>query len=138
VKAISKILLEERTVKETANDEVHNSVSASRAKATGTKTTLCHISRHKMNNENGNYFPQSNGGGWRCILRCVSVGEASAVLVRQTGSIRLIPQTSDRQLGNSASFPLIVPDPELTEIVLDDTDEYLVIANKKLWAVMRI
>ena len=33
-------------------------------------------------------------------------------------------------------FIVIVPDPEVAEIVLSDTDEYLILANKKLWDVM--
>lgn len=35
------------------------------------------------------------------------------------------------QLGCSAMFPLVIPDPHVTEVDLDETDEFLIIANKR-------
>ena len=35
------------------------------------------------------------------------------------------------QLGYSAMFPLVIPDPHVTEVELDETDECLIIANKR-------
>lgn len=35
------------------------------------------------------------------------------------------------QLGHSAMFPLVIPDPHVTEVELDETDECLIIANKR-------
>uniref|UniRef100_A0A146LZ42 Protein phosphatase PHLPP-like protein n=1 Tax=Lygus hesperus TaxID=30085 RepID=A0A146LZ42_LYGHE len=40
------------------------------------------------------------------------------------------------QIGNSAMFPLVVPDPHVTEITLRDHDEFLIMANKRLWEVV--
>jgi PH domain/leucine-rich repeat-containing protein phosphatase len=141
VKAIPKILLEERTVKETVNDYMkYTLLSAHRelkqqGQKSGVCATLCHISRTRITNDNTAYNPYNNNGR-RFILRVASVGEASAVLIRQAGSSRLTAGNSKTKIGCSSNYPLAIPDPELSEILLGDTDEYLVLANKKLWEVM--
>lgn len=140
VKAIPKILLEERTVKETASDYMkYTLLSAHRElKQQGQKhgvcATLCHISRTKSSTD----IYSHGGSSKRFILRVSSVGEATAYLVRRSGYVKLTPSTPKRQIGNSASFPLIIPDPEVSEVTLGDQDEYLIMANKKLWEVIDI
>uniref|UniRef100_A0A336KQA3 CSON012944 protein n=1 Tax=Culicoides sonorensis TaxID=179676 RepID=A0A336KQA3_CULSO len=141
-KCIPKILLEERTVKETAPDYMkYTMLSAHRelkqqGQKQGVCATLCHISRSKYNNnEIMSYYP-TPAGGRRFILRTANVGDSEAILVRQNGLVNLTKVTPNRKIGYSASYPLILPDPEVSEVALSDVDEYLIIANKKLWEVM--
>ncbi|CAD7086127.1 unnamed protein product [Hermetia illucens] len=140
VKVIPKILLEERTVKETSREYMkYTLLSAHRelrhnGQKHGVCATLCHISRQKISHD----YSATSSQGRKFVLRIASVGEASAYLIRKTGCVRLTPSTPRRQIGNSASFPLVVPDPELSELVLGEQDEYLVIGNKKLWEIMDI
>lgn len=142
VKCIPKILLEERTVKETAPDYMkYTMLSAHRelkqqGQKQGVCATLCHISRSKYNNNEIMSYYQNPAGGRRFILRTANVGDSEAILVRQNGVLNLTKVTKNRKIGYSASYPLILPDPEVSEIALSDVDEYLIIANKKLWEVM--
>lgn len=141
VKAIPKILLEERTVKETAADYMkYTLLSAHRelkqlGQKSGVCATLCHISRSKITSENSAYHPFPTNGR-RFILRVASVGEASAVLIRQNGAAKLTSGNSKTKIGSSYNFPANIPNPEYAEVLLGETDEYLVLANKKLWDVM--
>lgn len=137
-KIIPKILLEERTVKETATDYMKYTIlSAHRelkrqAQKQGVSATLCHITRTNSNRENSGLYQKQR----RYILRVASVGDACAYLIRQTGNLKLTPTTHNRQIGFSSSYPVIIPDPEICELTLGDMDEYLIIANRKLWEVM--
>ncbi|XP_054282489.1 protein phosphatase PHLPP-like protein isoform X2 [Macrosteles quadrilineatus] len=135
VKAVPRILLEERTVKETASDYMkYTLLSAHRelkeaGQRCGLCAVVCHITRQWV------------GGPRRYVLRIASVGEAKALLSRTTGSLTFAhapPQSVRSQLGNSAMFPMVVPDPHVTEIVLTEQDEFLIIANKSLWEVMSV
>lgn len=140
VKVVPKILLEERTVKETSSEYMkYTLLSAHRelkqqGQKFGVTGTICHISRTKVPPESINYNHQSNGR--RFILRVASVGEGIAVLIRQNGVVKLTKGSSNTKIGASYSFPNVLPDPECTEVILGDHDEYLVIANKKLWDVL--
>ncbi|XP_058452198.1 protein phosphatase PHLPP-like protein [Malaya genurostris] len=141
IKAIPKILLEERTVKETANDYMkYTLLSAHRElKQLGQQevvnATLCHISRSKIPSEAMSYLPQA-AGGRKFILRVACIGDSSVVLVKHNRCIQLTSGKSYKKLGLSVNFSEIVPDPEVQEVVLSDADEYLVIGNKKLWEVI--
>ncbi|XP_055680740.1 protein phosphatase PHLPP-like protein [Lutzomyia longipalpis] len=138
IKSIPKLLLEERTVKETAADYMKYTLLAAhrelkqQGQKCGISVTLCHISRTKSPDSPG-YSPQA---GKRYVLRVASVGESTALLIRRNGNVKLTLSTPNRQIGNSANFPLVIPDPETCEVVLGEQDEYLVIANKKLWEVV--
>ncbi|XP_055381976.1 protein phosphatase PHLPP-like protein isoform X2 [Condylostylus longicornis] len=140
VKCIPKLLLEERTVKETAGEYMkYTLLSAHRelkhhGQKYGVCATLCHISRDKTNND----CVSSAVQGRKFVLRIASVGEASAYLIRKNGYVKLTPGNSKRKIGSSASFPVIVPDPEISEVTLGDQDDYLIIANKKLWEIVEI
>uniref|UniRef100_A0A1B0DQW8 PPM-type phosphatase domain-containing protein n=1 Tax=Phlebotomus papatasi TaxID=29031 RepID=A0A1B0DQW8_PHLPP len=137
-KSVPKLLLEERTVKETATDYMKYTLLAAhrelkqQGQKCGISVTLCHISRTKSPDSPG-YSPQT---GKRYVLRVASVGESTALLIRRNGNVKLTLSTPNRQIGNSASFPLVVPDPETCEVVLGEQDEYLVLANRKLWEVV--
>lgn len=138
-KVIPKILLDERTVKETADDYMkYTLLSAHRelkqqGQRQGVSAILCHIS---LEREHLAQYHLKSINKRKFILRVASVGEISAILVRQSGNVKLTPITQNRQIGNSAGFPMVVPDPDICEVTLSDQDEYLVIANKKLWEVL--
>ena len=141
VKAIPKILLEERTVKETANDymkytllSAHRELKQQGQKA-GVTATLCHISRTKVPTDNNTYHAYQTNGR-KFVLRIATVGEGGAVLIRQNNVMKLTSGKTKTKIGCSQNYPLVVPDPECNEIILGDQDEYLVMANKKLWDVM--
>lgn len=40
------------------------------------------------------------------------------------------------QLGCSALFPLVLPDPHVVELELRESDDFLVLANQRLWEVV--
>lgn len=142
VKAVPKILLEERTVKETANDYMkYTLLSAHRelkqqGQKSGVTATLCHISRTKVANNEPTTYHAFQTNGRKFVLRIATVGEGSAILIRQDSFLKLTSGNSKSKIGCSFNFPLVVPDPECNEIILGDQDEYLIMANKKLWDVM--
>lgn len=141
VKAVPKILLEERTVKETANDYMkYTLLSAHRelkqqGQKSGVTATLCHISRTKVSNETTAYHAYQTNGR-KFVLRTATVGEGSAILIRQNNFMKLTSGNAKTKIGCSFSFPAVIPDPECNEIILGDQDEFLIMANKKLWEVM--
>lgn len=136
VTAIPKILLDERTVKETATDYMKYTIlSAHRelkqqGQRQGVCAILCHIS---VDSANATTFSNIRR---RFVLRVATVGQAEGILIRKTGTLKLTPTTPKRQIGNSALFPVSIPDPEVCEIPLNDEDEYLVMGNRKLWKVL--
>nr|CAD7598394.1 unnamed protein product [Timema genevievae] len=149
VRAVPRILLEERTVKETASEYMkYTMLSAHRElKEKGQKYgvcgTLCHICRTKPTSAQSNYLP----GSQRYVLRVASVGEARAVICRRNGPVtlsRVIGNTASQnnlnrsQIGCSSRFPLVIPDPQITEVTLEDHDEFLIVANKRFWEVVDV
>lgn len=168
VTAIPKILLEERTVKETAASYMrYTLLSAHRelrdkGQRHGVCALLCHVSMQQQQQQPT--MPQTGDTdpllavAQRCrfVLRVASVGQAQAILIRRHSHVQLTPPsvqppgptksttttamaasaTPNRQLGHAASYPLVLPDPEVCEIALNDQDEYLVLGNKRLWDVM--
>uniref|UniRef100_A0A6E8VYW2 PPM-type phosphatase domain-containing protein n=1 Tax=Anopheles coluzzii TaxID=1518534 RepID=A0A6E8VYW2_ANOCL len=142
VKAIPKILLEERTVKETANDYMKYTLLSAhrelkqRGQQEAVNVTLCHIARSRLPTEAMSYLPQTVASGRKFILRVATVGESSAVLIKHNRCVLLNKGSPARKLGLSANFPVTVPDPEVQEVVLTDADEYLVLGNRKLWEVI--
>lgn len=141
IQSIPKILLDERTVKETAGDYMkYTLLSAHRelkqqGQRNGISVVLCHISLSKDLGRSMYHHPSINTKR-RFILRIASVGETSAIIIRRIGNVKLTPPTPKRQLGLSGNYPINIPDPEVCELPLGDQDEYLVIANKRLWDVM--
>lgn len=133
VTSIPKILLDERTIKETAADYMkYTLLSAHRelkdqGQRKGVCAILCHISL--CNDHTAATRP-------RFVLRVACVGQVQGILIRKTGSLKLTPTTKNNQIGNSANFPRSLPNPEVCELSLSEDDEYLVLANKKLWEVL--
>lgn len=141
ITAIPKILLEERTVKETAIDYMKYTIlSAHRelkqdGQRHGVSAILCHISLNSDQPSMRSYH-SSTAARRKFVLRVASVGQSAGMLIRKSGYLQLALATPNRNIGNSAQFPNTLPDPEICEITLTDQDEYLVIANKTLWEVM--
>ncbi|XP_048514839.1 uncharacterized protein LOC105689606 isoform X2 [Athalia rosae] len=138
---IPRILLEERTIKETAKDYLkYTLLSAHRelkekGQKYGVDATLVHLTR--IPSTPG--YPRTSR---RYALKIATSGEARAVLCRAAGPLTLAPaknsQQLKNQLGNAAMFPLVVPDPVTEEVLLEDDDEFLIIANRKLWDVLSV
>lgn len=138
-KSIPRIILEERAVKETANDYMKYTILSAhrelkeKGQRSGACVTLCHISRLKPQQELG-FAPTPR----RYVLRVASVGEATAVLSRPSGPVKLTPQHTYQRVGYAERYPHVVPNPEIIQVILQESDEFLILANKKLWDVIDV
>lgn len=136
-KVVPRILLEERTVKETASEYMkYTMLSAHRelkdkSQKSGMSAIIIHILRSKITTDY-----TFCGGARKYILRASSVGEIRAVIGRSTGPVKVLPTNSKKQMRTNPQCQLIVPDPDVTEIFLDEQDEFMIIANKNVWDVM--
>ncbi|XP_033323175.2 PH domain leucine-rich repeat protein phosphatase [Megalopta genalis] len=137
---IPRLLLEERTVRETSKEYLkYTLLSAHRelkekGQKYGIDATLVHIVR--LQPQQG--YPK---GATKYSLKVSSSGDAKAVLCRAAGPLNLAPPRKvsvKNQLGNAAMFPLVVPDPTFEEVDLEDDDEFVIIANRRLWEVLSI
>ncbi|XP_026295255.1 PH domain leucine-rich repeat-containing protein phosphatase 2 [Apis mellifera] len=137
---IPRLLLEERTVRETSKEYLkYTLLSAHRelkdkGQKYGIDATLVHIVRIQL--QQG--YPKAPT---KYSLKVATSGDAKAVLCRAAGPLILAPPkklSMKNQLGNAAMFPLVVPDPTFEEIDLEDDDEFIIIGNKKLWEVLSI
>ncbi|XP_012151095.2 PH domain leucine-rich repeat protein phosphatase [Megachile rotundata] len=137
---IPRLLLEERTVRETSKEYLkYTLLSAHRelkekGQKYGIDATLVHIVR--IQSQQGH--PRS---ATKYSLKVASSGDAKAVLCRAAGPLTLAPAKKlpvRNQLGNAAMFPLVVPDPTFEEVDLEDDDEFVIIANRRLWEVLSI
>ncbi|KAJ3653311.1 hypothetical protein Zmor_012570 [Zophobas morio] len=136
-KVVPRILLEERTVKETASDYMkYTMLSAHRelkdkGQKQGLNAIICHILRSKQSVEYS--FCASVK---KYVMKIASVGDIRVVLGRAAGPVRLLPIKQRKQIRTNPQIQLMVPDPDVTELFLDDQDEFMIIANKNLWDVM--
>ncbi|XP_034182760.2 PH domain leucine-rich repeat protein phosphatase [Osmia lignaria lignaria] len=137
---IPRLLLEERTVRETSKEYLkYTLLSAHRelkekGQKYGIDATLVHIV--KIQSQQGYPKPAT-----KYSLKVASSGDAKAVLCRAAGPLTLAPAKKfpvRNQLGNAAMFPMVVPDPTFEEVDLEDDDEFVVIANRRLWEVLSI
>ncbi|XP_043275194.1 uncharacterized protein Phlpp [Venturia canescens] len=138
---IPRLLLEERTIRETSKDYLkYTLLSAHRelkenGQKYGTDATLVHITR--IPSVQG--YPRTSR---KYSLKVAASGEAKAVLCRAAGPLVLAPTRKNvlvkNQLGNAAMFPLVVPDPTVEEVNLEDDDEFVIIANRRLWEVLSV
>ncbi|XP_053596698.1 PH domain leucine-rich repeat protein phosphatase 1 [Microplitis demolitor] len=134
---IPRLLLEERTIRETSKEYLkYTLLSAHRelkekGQKYGVDATLVHIT--KLPAPAG--YPRN---ARKYCLKVASSGETKAVLCRASGPFVLAPARKTpptNQLGNAAMFPMVVPDPTTDEVILEDDDEFVLIANRKLWEV---
>ncbi|EFA04777.2 Protein phosphatase PHLPP-like protein [Tribolium castaneum] len=136
-KVVPRILLEERTVKETASDYMkYTMLSAHRelkdkGQKQGLNAIICHILRTKQAVKYS--FCASTK---KYLMKIASVGDIRVVLGRATGPVRLLPVKQRKQIRTNPQIQLMVPDPDVTEIFLDEQDEFMIMANKNLWDVM--
>ncbi|XP_054007050.1 PH domain leucine-rich repeat-containing protein phosphatase 2 [Hylaeus anthracinus] len=137
---IPRLLLEERTVRETSKEYLkYTLLSAHRelkekGQKYGIDATLVHI----IGIQSQQGFPKAPT---RYSLKVASSGDAKAVLCRAAGPLTLAPAKKvpvKNQLGNAAMFPLVVPDPTFEEVDLEDDDEFVIIANRRLWEVLSV
>ncbi|XP_020290995.1 PH domain leucine-rich repeat-containing protein phosphatase 2 isoform X2 [Pseudomyrmex gracilis] len=138
---IPRLLLEERTVRETSKEYLkYTLLSAHRelkekGQKYGIDATLVHVI--KLPSQHG--YPKAPA---KYSLKVASSGEAKAVLCRAAGPLTLATSKTSKsirsQLGNAAMFPLAVPDPVFEEVTLEDDDEFIIIANRRLWEVLSV
>ncbi|XP_022900871.1 protein phosphatase PHLPP-like protein [Onthophagus taurus] len=138
-KVVPRILLEERTVKETCNDYMKFTLLSTFRELKTTQrinAVLVHILKSKVPADYS-----FCGGVKKYLMKISTVGDLKVVLGRNNGPIRILPQKSRKTNKNIRTNPQIhylntVPDPEITEIYLNEQDEYLIIANKNIWNVI--
>ncbi|XP_046588915.1 PH domain leucine-rich repeat-containing protein phosphatase 2 [Neodiprion lecontei] len=137
---IPRLLLEERTIKETSKDYLkYTLLSAHRelkekGQKYGVDATLVHLTR--IPSTPG--YPRTSR---RYALKIGTSGDAKAVLCRAAGPLVLAPAKKSQagnQLGNAAMFPLVVPDPVTEEVLLEDDDEFVIVGNRRLWEVLSV
>lgn len=135
-KVVPRILLEERTVKETAHDYMKYTLLSShrelkdKGQKQGLNATIVHVLKAKPSTD------YSFCGNRKYVMKIASVGDIRVVLGRAAGPVRLLPLKQRKQIRTNPQIQLMVPDPDVTEICLDEQDEYMIIANKNLWDVM--
>ncbi|XP_044752357.1 protein phosphatase PHLPP-like protein [Coccinella septempunctata] len=136
-KVVPRILLEERTVKETAVDYMkYTMLSAHRelkdkGQKQGLNAVIVHILKTKQTPEYS-----FCGGPKKYIMKIASVGDIKLVLGRASGPVKLLPVKQRKQIRTNPQLPYTVPDPDLTDVFLDEEYEYMIIANKTLWEVI--
>lgn len=136
-KSVPRILLEERTVKETAHDYMkYTMLSAHRelkqkGHKSGLNAVLVHILKSKQVAEYSFCTTVK-----KYVMKISSVGDIKIVLGKVAGPVRLLPVKQRKQIRTNPQIHLTVPDPDVAEVYLEEQDEYMIIANKNLWDVM--
>lgn len=160
---IPRLLLEEKTIRESSKDYMKYTLLAvhrelkEKGQKYGIDATLVHLTRvsgppvpppsssssFSSNTSNTAQNPNFDNSKRVYSLKIASSGEAKAVLCRASGPLVLAPPKKDKmharkQLGNSAMFPLVVPDPVWEDVILNEDDEFIIIGNKQLWEVLGV
>ncbi|GJQ83774.1 Phlpp [Trypoxylus dichotomus] len=136
-KVVPRILLEERTVKETANDYMkYTMLSAHRelkdkGQKHGMNAVIVHILKSKIPADYS-----FCGGVKKYVMKIANVGDVRVILGRASGPIRILPVKQKKQIRTNPQIHLMVPDPDITELYLDEQYEYMIVANKNLWNVI--
>uniref|UniRef100_A0A1B0BJG8 PPM-type phosphatase domain-containing protein n=1 Tax=Glossina palpalis gambiensis TaxID=67801 RepID=A0A1B0BJG8_9MUSC len=131
---IPKLFQQERSIKDNIGQYMKYTLLALQKKLNNQSIAdaiLCHIARE---NARGKDFVRSHKTK-RYMLRVASIGEISAYLIRRTTNFQLINQAQE---GCILSSTKTLPDPTVTECILNNDDEYLVIGNANLWSVMDV
>ncbi|XP_076271278.1 PH domain leucine-rich repeat protein phosphatase isoform X3 [Rhynchophorus ferrugineus] len=141
-KVLPRVLLEERTVKETAHEYMkYTLLSTYRSlKSKGLKQGLNAIVVHVLKAKpNSSEFGGFSDNLKKYVMKIASIGDIKIVLGKCTGPVRLLPVKMRKQIRTNPSLQntcFQVPDPDITEICLDENDEYMIISNKNLWDVI--
>lgn len=140
---IPRLLLEERTVRETSKEYLKYSLLSAhrelkeKGQKYGIDATLVHVSKLLTFTQQG--YSKSSA---IYSLKVACSGDAKAVLCRAAGPLTLAGskkvQSVKNQLGNAAMFPFVVPDPIFEEVTLEDDDEFIIVANRRLWEVLSV
>ncbi|KAK9710897.1 Protein phosphatase 2C [Popillia japonica] len=136
-KVVPRILLEERTVKETVNDYMkYTMLSAHRelkdkGQKHGMNAVIVHILKSKIPADYS-----FCGGVKKYVMKIANVGDVRVILGRASGPIRILPIKQKKQIRTNPQIHLMVPDPDVTELYLDEQYEYMIIANKNVWNVI--
>ncbi|XP_048521015.1 protein phosphatase PHLPP-like protein [Dendroctonus ponderosae] len=69
-------------------------------------------------------------------MKVACMGDMKIVLGKCGAPVRLLPVKVRKQIRTNPTAHLTVPDPDVTDIFLDEHDEYMILANKTLWDVM--
>ncbi|XP_059472921.1 protein phosphatase PHLPP-like protein isoform X2 [Neocloeon triangulifer] len=128
--SVPRLLLEERTLPETAHEYMKYTILSAhrelrqKGQLSGANAVMCHISRPSPTKP--------------YTLRVASVGPQGVLLARIGGSCARLTKSAphsepNRILGQSSEFPLVIPDPFVTEVVLGETDQFLIGASEKFW-----
>lgn len=93
-----------------------------RGQLSGADASLCHISRPTPAKP--------------YVLRVASVGAARVLLARRGGHVARLTRSpqlgeAERSLGRSQEFPLLIPDPFVTEVVLGEADQFLLVGSER-------
>lgn len=136
-KIVPRVLLEERTVKETASDYMKYTILSTHRelKGKGQKHGMNAIIVHVLKSKQPADYSFC-GGVKKYVMKIASVGDIRVVLGRSSGPVRLLPVKQRKQIRTNPQVHLMIQDPDIAEIYLDDQDEYMIIANKNLWNVM--
>ncbi|XP_066246377.1 protein phosphatase PHLPP-like protein isoform X4 [Euwallacea similis] len=139
-KVLPRLLLEERTVKETSHEYMKYTLLSSyrhlRSKGLkqGINAVIVHILKPKPTSaEFNNGFVE---GLKKYVMKIASMGDMKVVIGKSEGPIRLLPAKIRKQIRTNSTINLAVSDPDMTEIFLDEHDEYMILANRNLWDVM--
>ncbi|XP_034945281.1 protein phosphatase PHLPP-like protein isoform X2 [Chelonus insularis] len=137
---IPRLVLEEKTIKETSKDYLKYTLLSAhqelkeRGQKYGVDSTLIHIV--KLNSSQSHPRVKK-----KYCLKVASSGETKAVLCRAAGPLVLAPfkkPSPNLQMGENMLFPYVMLDPVTEDIILEEDDEFVIIASKKLWEVMTI
>ncbi|KAF5306399.1 hypothetical protein FQA39_LY08908 [Lamprigera yunnana] len=136
-KIVPRILLEERTVKETANDYMKYTMLSTHKelKDKGQKHGMNAVIVHILKAKTGVDYSFC-GGVKRYVMKVANVGEMRIVLGRTVGPLRLLPLKQRKYIRTNPQLNYVIPDPDIIEFQLEDKDEYMIIANKNLWEVI--
>ncbi|XP_050307390.1 protein phosphatase PHLPP-like protein isoform X2 [Anthonomus grandis grandis] len=138
-KVLPRLLLEERTVKETAHEYMKYTMLStyrhlkSKGLRHGINGLLIHILKPKPTSSNDFNFSENLK---KYIMRIATIGDMKVVLGKCGGEIRLLPTKARRHIRTNPALQVTIPDPEVAEINLEEQDEYMILANKNLWDVM--
>ncbi|XP_060518161.1 protein phosphatase PHLPP-like protein isoform X2 [Cylas formicarius] len=123
-KLVPRVLLEERTVKETAHEYMKYAMLAvcRQLNATCLNAVLVHVLKSSKQRDFGRGH----------VMKVASVGDARLVLAERGGRVATLP----KKRSSVPTLNRTIPDPDLAEIELDERHEFAVMANKKLWDVM--
>ncbi|CAG9854370.1 unnamed protein product [Phyllotreta striolata] len=135
-KVVPRILLEERTVKETAHDYMKYTMLAvqralrDKGQKLGMNAILIHVLKSKQTAEYS-----FCGSIKKYVMKIANIGDVRIVLGRVSGPVRVLPR-KPKKIRTNLQVQMIIPDPDVTEILLEEQDEYMIIANKHLWDVI--